>query len=74
MITQNISQTTNSPILKTKGKLTLPPGSISVVGIKTPTLQNTNNIYELNFDTFQLAEGATPLMFYTDSTIRPHKV
>ena len=31
--------------------------SISIEGIKTPTLQNTNNLYELNFDTFQLPEG-----------------
>ena len=39
-----------------KGKITLPPMSISIVDIKTPTLQNTNNLYELNFDTFQLPE------------------
>ena len=39
----------------------LPPMYISIVGIKTPTLQNTNNLYELNFDTFQLPEGVIPL-------------
>ena len=38
MIVQAISQSTNSPILKTKGKVNLPPRSISIVGIK-----NTNN-------------------------------
>ena len=38
MIAQVISQTTNNPILKTKGKVTSPPTSISIVGIKTPTL------------------------------------
>ena len=39
MIAQAISQSTNSPILKTKGKITLPPMSISAVEIKMPTLQ-----------------------------------
>ena len=33
----------------------------SIVGIKTPTLQNTNNLFELNFDTFQLPEGVISL-------------
>ena len=57
MITQAISQSTNSLILKTKGKIKLPPMSISIVEIKMPTLQNTNNLYELNLDTFQLPKG-----------------
>ena len=57
MIAQAISQTINGPILKTKGKLTLSPMSISIVAIKTSTLQNTNNLYKLNFNTFQLPEG-----------------
>ena len=57
MIAQAISQSTNGPILKTKGKVTLPPTSISTVGIKTPTVHNTSNLYELNFDTFQLPKG-----------------
>ena len=61
MIANAILQTANSPILKTKGKITLPPMSISIVGIKTPTLQNTYNLYELNFDIFQLPEGVIPL-------------
>ena len=41
------TQTINNPILKTKGKITLPPTSISIVSIKTPILQNTNILYEL---------------------------
>ena len=35
--------------------------SVSVIGVKTPTLCITNNVYELNFDTFQLSEGVIPL-------------
>ena len=35
--------------------------SISIVAIKTPTIQNTNNFYELNLDTFQLPEGVVLL-------------
>ena len=61
MIVQAISQTTNSPILKTKGKITLTAMSVSIVGIKMPTLQNSNNMYALNFDTFQLPEGVISL-------------
>ena len=57
MIAQAVSETTNSPILKTKGKVTLPPMSIFIVGIKMPMLWNTSNLYELNFDTFQLPKG-----------------
>ena len=44
MIAQAISQTLNCPILKMKGKMTVPLVSISIVAIKTPTLQNTNNL------------------------------
>ena len=62
MIAEAISQITDNPILKTKGKFTLPPMSVSVVGVKTPTLCNTNNVYEVNFDTFQLPEGVIPLV------------
>ena len=36
MITEAISQVTNNPIIKTKGKITLPPMSISVISVKTP--------------------------------------
>ena len=61
MIVQAISQTIYSPILKAKGKITITPMPISIVAIKTPILHNTNNLYELNFDTFQLPEGVIPL-------------
>ena len=61
MMVQAISQTVNSPLLKTKGKVTLPPSSNSIVGIKTPIIQNTNILYELNVDTFQLPKGIIPL-------------
>ena len=60
MIAQVISQTINNPILK-KGNVTLPPTSISIVGIRPPTLQNTNILYDLNFNIFQLLEGVIPL-------------
>ena len=61
MIAQSISQATTNPILKSKGKVTLPPMSVSVVEIKMPMIPNTNNLYELNFDTLQLPEGVIPL-------------
>ena len=35
--------------------------SISIVDIKTPTLQNSSNLFELNLDTFQLPKGIIPL-------------
>ena len=50
MIAQSISQTTASPMLKVKGKVTLPLMSISVVGVNTLEVPDTNNPYELNFD------------------------
>ena len=46
-----------SPILKTEGKITLPPMSNSVISVKMPPLCNTNDVYELNCNTFQLPEG-----------------
>ena len=57
MIAEAILQVTDSPILKTIGKITLLPMSVSVIGIKMPTPCDTNNAYELNFNTFQLPEG-----------------
>ena len=56
MIAQAISQTISSQILKMKGKITLPSLSMSIIAIKTPTLHNTNNLYELNLDIFELPE------------------
>ena len=61
MIAKSILQATTNPILKTKGKITLPPMSVSVVEIKMPMVPNTNNLYQLNFDMFQLPEGVIPL-------------
>ena len=54
-------QTTTKPILKTKGKVTLPPPAVSVVEIKMPMVPNTNYLYEMNFNMFQLLEGVIPL-------------
>ena len=56
MIPEAILQITDNPILKSKGRVTSPPMSVSVIGIKMPIPCNTNNVYELNFDTFQLPE------------------
>ena len=57
MITEAILQVTDSPIINTKGKITLPPMSASVISIKTWPLCNTNDVYKLDFNTFQLPEG-----------------
>ena len=61
MIAQGVSQATTNPILKTKGKVTLPPMSVSEGEIKMLMVPNTNNLYELNFDTFQLPERVISL-------------
>ena len=37
------------------------PMSISVIVVKMPPFQNTNEVYELNFNTFQLQEDFFPL-------------
>ena len=61
MIAQIISHTTVSPILIIKGKVILPPMSVSVVRVKMPEVLDINNLYELNLDTFQLPKGVIPL-------------
>ena len=61
LITEAISQVTNNPIIKTKGKITLTPMSVSVINVKMPMLHNTNNIYELTFSTFQLLQRVIPM-------------
>ena len=48
------SQTVDCHIIKTKGKVTLPPMSLSIIEVKTPKIPNTTILYELNADTFQL--------------------
>ena len=35
--------------------------SVYVIEIKTPMVPDTNNLYELHFDTFQLPEGVISL-------------
>ena len=60
IIAHSISQASTNVILKTKGKVTLPPVAISVVEIRIPTVPATNNLCELNFDMFQLPEGVIP--------------
>ena len=57
MITEAISQVTDSPIIKTRDKITYPPMSVSVISVKIPPLYNTYNVYNLNFSTLQLPEG-----------------
>ena len=54
MLAQSCSQLTTNLISKTKGKIKLLPSSISVIQVRTPKIPDPNNIYELDFDTFQL--------------------
>ena len=61
MLAQSISQVTVKLALKTKAKIILPPSSVSVLEIRMPEISDTNNLYELDFDTFQLPEGIIPL-------------
>ena len=57
VIVQLISQPLDYPIIKMKGRVTLPPVTISIIEVKTPKLTNTSNLYIMNADTFQLSEG-----------------
>ena len=61
VITQSISQPLDYPIVKTKGRITLPPVSVLILEIKTPKLKNTMNLYKMNAVTAQLPEGMIPL-------------
>ena len=61
MLAQSCVQPTIHPILKTKGKIKLLPSSISVIKVRMPEIPDSNNIYELDFSTFQLPEGIIPL-------------
>ena len=61
MIAEAITQVTDKPIINTQCKITLPPMSVSVLSVHMPPLCNTNNIYKLNFNTFQLPEKVIPL-------------
>ena len=61
MLAQSCSQIFTYPILKTKEKIKLLPTSVSVIEIRTPEFPDSNNIYELDFNTFQLLEEIIPL-------------
>ena len=61
MLVQSCLQLTTSPILKTKGKIKLLLISISVIEIRTLEIPDPCNIYEHDFNTFQLAKGVIPL-------------
>ena len=54
---QLVSQDLDYLIIKTKGRVTLPSVSISIIEVKIPELTNTIDLYEMNADTFQLPEG-----------------
>ena len=57
VIAQSISQPLGYPIVKMKGRITLPPGSMSILEVETPKLKNTTNLYRMNAVTAQLLEG-----------------
>ena len=61
VIVQTILQATDYPIIKTNGKVTLSPLSVSIVEVKIHKISATTNLYELNAHTFQLPKGVTPL-------------
>ena len=71
MLAQSCLPVTTNPILKTKGKIKLLPSSISIIEVRTLETLNPNNIYKLDFNSFQLPEGVTPLdvMHHTDHKI-----
>ena len=47
MKAQSVSQATTNPVLKIKGKVTLPQVSISVVNIRTPVNPATNILLQV---------------------------
>ena len=71
ILAPNYSQIVTKPMLKTKGKIKLIPSSISVIEVRTPGIPDSNNIYEVDFNTFQLLEGIIPLdiMHHVDQKI-----
>ena len=74
MLAQSCSQIITNPILKTKGKIKLLLTSISVIEIKTPEIPDPNNVYGLDFNTFQLPVGTNPLdiMLHVDHKCQEH--
>ena len=61
VIAQSISQPLHYPIVKMKGRITLPPVSVSILEVKTPKLKNTTNLYKMNAVTAQFPEGVIML-------------
>ena len=61
MLAQSCLQIVTNPMLKTKGRIKLLPSSVSVIEVRTPEILAPNNIYELDFSTFQLTERVVPL-------------
>ena len=61
MLAQSISQVTVKSALKAKRKIILPPSSLSALEIRIPEIPDTNNLYELGLDIFQLPKGMIPL-------------
>ena len=57
VIAQLALQTLDYLIVKTKGKVTLPPMAVCIIEVKTPKICNTTNLYEVNADTFHFPEG-----------------
>ena len=53
VIAKSISQALDYLIIRTKGKVTLPPMSVSIIEVKTPKICNTTNLYEASADTLQ---------------------
>ena len=61
MLAQSISQVMVKPVLKTQRKNCIATKSLSVLEIRMPEISDTNDLYELGLDTFQLPEGIIPL-------------
>ena len=57
VIAQSISQPLDYPVVKTKGRITLPPVSVSIIEVKTPKLTSTISLYKMNVVSYQLPEG-----------------
>ena len=73
MLAQSCSQVTTNPILKIKGKINLLPSSISIIEVRMPEILDPNNIYELDFNTFQLPKGVIPLDIMHCMDLKHHK-
>ena len=72
VIAQFISQPLDYPIIKTKGRITLPTVSVLIIEVRIPKFADTTNLYKINASTFQLPEGIILLMSYTGSTTKSH--